>query len=539
MGITALSLTNAAVLRPQDGLAPGLTEALDRLRVGVTLFDADERLVYANAHYNYLFRSFPPVPNLIGVNYDSLIRLEIAGGEIAKTQAADDRAFVSARRQQLQDGDFHPFDLYLADGRILELKARRTPAAGWIVLWNDATYTRKLLMRLEDTIELSADAFAFWDHDDRLTLCNTAFAELHGFVTPESAKGNRFAELIEYALKHGKFAVESLNYAAWIERRMDAHQSSAGALTLSTTSGVSYLVRERATRDGGAVTVLTDVSERRRAEAALVEQTRALQRTKRALQKTKTEAKRRATYLADLTRRLDAAEAEVDTAKSTLLRTMSHELKTPLNAIIGFADLLMASPERFGPEQIAEYAGLIHTAGGNLLRLLNQIMDLTKIAAGRYPLNRTPVALSAMLHDVRALFSNMAAAKALSFEGPYCDPDIRADADEGALMMMLSHLLENAVNYTQCGGSISLAVTREDMFVHINVIDNGPGVAQEDLLRILEPFEQLGRGPADNKSGTGLGLPLVKALAELHGGGFAVASTLGEGFTATIELPAA
>jgi signal transduction histidine kinase len=283
--------------------------------------------------------------------------------------------------------------------------------------------------------------------------------------------------------------------------------------------------------------VFTDVTERSRIESALAEQTRALQRTRRALQKTKTEVRRRSSYLADLTRQLDAAEAEADTAKTTLLRTMSHELKTPLNAIIGFSDLLGALPNRFNAEQVSEYAGLIHTAGGNLLRLINQILDLTKISAGRFPLHKNVVPISGALYSAVDAIGARAAAKRIAISIEDCGTDLFVDADETALGTMIANLAENAIAFTQAGGEVAICAKRDEDYVCITFIDNGPGVAPEDLARILAPFEQAGRSTSDHSHGAGLGLPLVKSLAELHGGSLAVANGAAGGFVATLELP--
>jgi len=531
-----LGLVQAAARLPEADLGTSVLDALDRLRVAITMFDADERLSYSNTHYNYLFRSLPPFESLIGATYESIVRLELSGGEITESVAANAEAFVAERRRQLLEGDFRPLDIPLADGRIIELKSRPTGEGGRILLWSDATYSRRLLTRLEDTIEMTVDAFAYWSERDRLTMCNTSFAEVHGLASPDAACGLSFAELMDHAVDRDKFVLDGPR-TLWLERRLDAHRAPVGALTVSTTAGDSFLVRERATRGGGSVTVLTDVSEHHRAESALAEQTRALERTKRALQKSKSVAKRRASYLADLTRRLDAAETEADTAKATLLRTMSHELKTPLNAVIGFADLLRSSPDRFGPEEVGEYAGLIHIAGNNLLRLINQILDLTKIAAGRYPFHREPVAVGAVL--ARALESNVgrAEAKSLNVDSSRCASELLVDADESALTAMLGQLIENAVNYTQAGGSVVLSAVREEGCVRIAVEDNGPGVAEADLERILEPFEQVGRGTSDHSAGAGLGLPIVKGLVELHEGTLTLQSALGKGFKATLEFP--
>jgi len=533
-----MGIAQKAAYPVDAGIEPDVLAALDALRSAVTMFDSNERLIYVNQHFNHLFRGLPPREALVGLTYEELIRLELAGGELADAEAAGGvEAFVASRRAQLREGIYAPRDIRLADGRIVEIKSRRTPDGGWIALWSDATAARHLLSRFEDTVELSADAFAFWDARDRLIHCNDGFAQLHGQAAA-ALRGLSFEALLRASLERGRFKIDG-DRQSWIGRRLDAHRAQAGALTIVAASGSAYLVRDRATRDGGRATVFTDVTDHHRVEAALGEQTRALERTQRALEKTQGVAKRQSDYLADLTRKLDAAENEADTAKTALLRTMSHELKTPLNAIIGFSDLLRSAPDRFQPEQVGEYAGLIHLAGGNLLRLINQILDLTKIAAGRFELKRAPVPAGAMMWAATDACSARAQAKSIAVEIGECEQDLLVLADESALTSMIACLIENAVAFTQSGGQVRLGAQRGDGAVRIVVADNGPGVAEKDLARILEPFEQAGRGTADHAHGAGLGLPLVKALAELHGGALTLASRPGHGFTATLELPAA
>jgi two-component system cell cycle sensor histidine kinase PleC len=533
-----ISLSAVAVLAAEEladtGPSPELLEALDALRVAITLFDSHERLTWCNQHFNYLFRSMPPREELQGLTYAELIRLEVTGGEIAPLDG-DVESFVARRRTQLREGEYAPRDIHLADGRIVEIKARRTKTGNWIALWNDVTQARHTFMRLEDLVELSADAFAFWDRNDRLLLCNAAYTDIHGHPGVEFVQHAPFEEMIRSAVQRERFIIDG-DPNAWIERRLDAHRSPAGALTVVVPSGDAYLVRDRATRDGGRATVFTDVTERHRAEAALSEQTEALERTKRALAKSQVQAQRQQTYLADLTRRLDEAAAEADTAKTALLRTMSHELKTPLNAIIGFADLLQLVPEQFSKEQVTEYAGLIHGAGKNLLKLINQILDLTKLAARRFPLNPATVSVGGAIWMALDTVRTKAEQKSISLD-VVCEPELIITADENALGNMIAQLVDNAVNFTHPGGDVRVSAAREGARVRIAVADNGPGVAPEDMQRILEPFEQAARGTHDHTQGAGLGLPLAKALAELHGGSLSIASTVGDGFTATVELP--
>ncbi len=508
--------------------AAALLPALDCLRIAITMYDANERLTYANQHFDYLFHGLPKRDALLGRTYGEIARLEADEVASAALNGGVD-AFVARRRAQLTEGDFRPFDLPLADGRVLEIKSRRAPGGGWIVLWSDVTGARHALGRLETAIELSADAFAFFDARDRLVVCNQDYAGLHGRKL-EAMRGADFRELLGAAVEAGRVRIDG-DADAWIERRLDLHQSAAGAMTLEMKSGAAYLVRDRRTRDGH-VTVLTDITDERRVEASL-------EKTRAELASSRDAAATQATYLADLTQRLDAAAASADTTKKTLLRTMSHELKTPLNAIIGFSDLLGQMAERFGPGQVREYAGLIHAGGHNLLRLINQILDLTKIAAAKFELRLARMDVSGALWIAKDQFAERAAAKNITIDADGCPVGLIAEVDENAFGQMMTQLIDNAVTYTPDGGTVTLSAKAQDGRIALVVADNGLGVTAENLARILEPFEQVGRTTTDHSHGAGLGLTLAKAFAELHGGTLALASAAGKGFTATVELPAA
>lgn len=510
--------------------SPAVLDALDCLRVAITMYDARGRLTYANQHFDYLFRGLPGREALMGVSYGEIVRLEIAHGEIGHEMLVrGEDAFVAERCRQLTSGDFRPLDIMLSDGRIVEIKARRAPDGGSIVLWADVTTARNAFGRLEDAIELSADAFAFFDKNDRMVVCNKEFAALYGRGMAQ-LKGVTFRDMLSDAVTRERVKIEG-DKTQWIERRMDLHNAPAGAMTLETPSGAAYLVRDRRTRDG-RVTVLTDVTDERRAERALAEQTRTLE-------KTRAELAQSATYLAALTQRLDVASASADTTKRTLLRTMSHELKTPLNAIIGFSDLLNQMAERFSPEQVKEYATLIHAGGQNLLKLINQILDLTKLAAGKFEPQPVRMDVSGALWVAKDQFADRAAAKGVEIDAEGCPMGLAADIDEAAFGQMLTQLMTNALTFTPAGGRVTLSAWARDGRVSLCVADNGPGVPPEDLARILQPFEQGGRSTTDHEHGAGLGLTLTKAFAEVHGGALKLASEPGKGFTAVIELPEA
>jgi cell cycle sensor histidine kinase DivJ len=201
--------------------------------------------------------------------------------------------------------------------------------------------------------------------------------------------------------------------------------------------------------------------------------------------------------------------------------------------------LLAQMSERFGPDQVKEYAGLIHAGGRNLLRLINQILDLTKIAGGKFELQRKRLDASGAMWLAREAFAERAEAKGVKLDAEDCPTGLLVDADEAAFEQMIHQLVDNAIAFTPAGGTVRLGAECVNRRVNLKVVDNGPGVEAEDLERILEPFEHAGRGGADHTGGAGLGLTLVKAFAELHGGCLRLASEPGRGFAATIELPEA
>ena len=521
-GVTAVEWAETIEEQSPDALL----ETLHCLRVAITIFDADSRLIFASDHLNHIFRKLPPAKSLIGKFYEELVTLELP--EIAPAALAAGRdTFIAARLSQLGPRAWEPRDIPLADGRIIEIKARRAPNGNAILLWADVTAARHQVTRLGEAITLSADAFAFFDAQDRFLTGNAQYAQMAGLSLVELS-GRSFEKIITDAAHSGRIALD-VTPEEWIQRRLRSHHASSSADTIQTTRGAAYLVRDHATPDGGRAVVFTDITEKTRAENALVQ-------AQSALETSRNEARRQNNYLADLAKQLDSVTQQADNAKTMLLRTMSHELKTPLNAILGFSDLIGALSENLTPAQVREYAGLIHQGGRNLLKMVNQIMDLTKISAGRYDLRKAAVDAGSALWQARDGFTARAQAKSIVIKADDCPPGLMVEADENVLGSMINGLIDNAVSFTQEGGVVALSVSRRGDVIALTVTDNGPGVAQADLKRILEPFEHAGRAQ-DHASGAGLGLTLVNAFAELHSGVLELASESGKGFRATLLMP--
>jgi PAS domain S-box-containing protein len=244
-----------------------------------------------------------------------------------------------------------------------------------------------------------------------------------------------------------------------------------------------------------------------------------------------------AARLHDALMQMAARLQEASTAKSRFLASMSHELRTPLNAIIGFSELLTdARDGQFDDAARRRFVIQILTSGKQLLSLINDILDLSKVEAGQVELKRSSfdlrVLASGAVESVRPLLSRKE--QDLVFESPDA---IAAFADEGKVNQMLLNLLSNAIKFTPQGGRITVSLTRNQGGVEASVADTGIGIARKDMPRLFTEFEQIDNGPARQQQGTGLGLALTKQLVELHGGTIGVESEPGRGSRFYFTLP--
>ena len=221
--------------------------------------------------------------------------------------------------------------------------------------------------------------------------------------------------------------------------------------------------------------------------------------------------------------------------KARFLANMSHELRTPLNAIMGFSDIMRS--RMFGPlpDKYAEYGALIHESGAHLLDLINDVLDMSKIEAARYQLTRELFdgreAVSAALRLMRV----QADGAGIQLRGVLPPHPLILDADRRALKQIVLNLVSNALKFTPKGGSVTVTVHGYDGVFELVVADTGVGISKTDLEKLGRPYEQAEAGR--KVQGTGLGLSLVRAFAELHDGEMALESTMGEGATVTVRLP--
>jgi len=378
--------------------------------------------------------------------------------------------------------------------------------------------------RLRDAIESVSEAFVLWDRHGRLLMCNQNYRETFSLQAKLLKPGatreevNRFAELA-------------------IKRQVAAPQNTKGLREAELSNGRWIQISERRTAEGGLVMTAADIT-------AVKTQEEARRLNEEQLQKAEVRHERSQEQLSELARKYEAEKIRAEAAnraKSEFLANMSHELRTPLNAINGFSEIMVG--EMFGPvgdARYREYAKDILSSGQHLLALINDILDMSKIEAGKMSLRFEPLALEDVVADAVRLVRNRADSVGLTLEVDFpVLPEV--EADYRALKQVLLNLLSNAVKFTPRGGRVTVsAEPRADALgerVRIAVRDTGIGIAAEDLDRLAMPFEQIENQHSKTQQGTGLGLALTKSLVELHGGALDIQSAPGQGTTVSFSIP--
>ncbi|HTO61818.1 MAG TPA: ATP-binding protein [Bradyrhizobium sp.] len=386
-------------------------------------------------------------------------------------------------------------------------------------------------LRLRDAIETIPEAFVLWDASDRLVLCNSHFQRLHKLPDSAVIPGTSYETVIE------------VGRMPEVRTRLnDTGTQAPGARTFEAQldDGSWLHISERRTKDGGYVSVGTDITRIKEHEQKLVENDLRQRANVADLQRSQAELERQAGELADLaekySREKNRAE-EANQTKSKFLANMSHELRTPLNAIIGFSEIMGSGMfGALGSEKYQEYCHDILTSGHYLLEVINDILDMSKIEAGRMKLDLEPLDLSTTLAESLRVVSGRAHDKRLALDADI-EKNIALVADRRATKQILVNLLSNAVKFTPEGGKIAVrSLLLEDRIV-LMIADTGIGIPPQSLARLGRPFEQVESQLSKTYHGSGLGLAIARSLAHLHGGSMRLRSKLGTGTVVRVTLP--
>jgi two-component system cell cycle sensor histidine kinase PleC len=329
------------------------------------------------------------------------------------------------------------------------------------------------------------------------------------------------------------------------EVRTRLHETGAqapGARTFEAQldDGSWLHISERRTKDGGYVSVGTDITRIKEHEQKLVDNDLRLRATVIDLKRSQTALERQAVELADLAEKYSEEKTRAEEAnqtKSKFLANMSHELRTPLNAIIGFSEIMESGMfGTLGSEKYQEYCHDILTSGHYLLEVINDILDMSKIEAGRMKLDMEPLDLSKTLAESLRVVSGRADDKNLML-----DADIEGTtsvvADRRAIKQIIVNLLSNAVKFTPDGGKVIVRSRVLSDSIMLMIADTGIGIAPQSLARLGRPFEQVESQLTKTYHGSGLGLAIARSLTNLHGGSMRLRSKLGTGTVVCVVLP--
>ena len=388
-------------------------------------------------------------------------------------------------------------------------------------------------LRLKDAIENISEAFVLWDTENRLVLCNSKYQQFHSLPASSCVPGTPYAVVTQSA--------KEPIVRQYVPTAGGDH-AEGKSLEVQLGDGRWLQINERRTKDGGFVSVGTDITALKKQEERLLLSERTLMMTVRDLQKERLMADQQSQRLADLADKYAREKTRAETAnrsKSEFLANMSHELRTPLNAIIGFSEVMQE--EMFGPlgsGKYTEYSHDIHKSGQFLLDVINDILDMSKIEAGRMELELTKLSLPSIIQDIMRFVGPRAA------EGKV---DVILDlpktcnitADRRALKQVFINLMSNAVKFTPEGGQVRVAMTSSKEGAKVVISDTGIGIPHNDIEKLGRPFEQVENQFTKSKGGSGLGLAISKSLVDLHNGSLTIASTVGAGTTVTVELRSA
>jgi two-component system cell cycle sensor histidine kinase PleC len=439
----------------------------------------------------------------------------------------------------------HEFRMLHANGRWVWLRARcemvrqpNEPGLHLIGIAVDITEQKTLVektaaadLRLRDAIETIPEAFVLWDADNRLVLCNSNFQELHNLAEPAIVAGTSYEDVVAAGRKH---IIRT--------KVMSEGPTIPGARTFEAQldDGHWLHISERRTKDGGYVSVGTDITPLKQHEKKLMDSEQRLMATIADLRNSQHKLETQTRQLGEMAQKYadekNRAE-EANQTKSKFLANMSHELRTPLNAVIGFSEIMESGMfGALGADKYYEYCRDIRESGQYLLEVINDILDMSKIEAGRIKLDLEDVELDPILSDAMRVVTARAQDKRLKVTASIAE-GIHFKADRRAVKQIALNLLSNAVKFTPADGEIAVRGRVSRDAVSITIQDSGIGIPRDALLKLGRPFEQVESQLTKTHHGSGLGLAIAKSLVELHGGAMRIFSRYGAGTIVAVRLP--
>lgn len=383
---------------------------------------------------------------------------------------------------------------------------------------------------IKEAIENISESFALWDKQSRLVICNKKYREYTGvsetIIQPGASRN----------------VIEAKAEPPAMEKILSKDDKGNCSIERQLANGKWLKINDRYTRDGGCISIGIDISEIKESQRKLQENEKQLRSTINQMKRTRASEILRTKEVSELNTKLQKEKENAESAnaaKSKFLANMSHELRTPLNAILGFSELMQQ--ETYGPlgsERYKEYVKDIHNSGNLLLNLINDILDMSKIEAGRFHLMKEMLELKPILQESLRPFTPIALEKNIKIEME-TEEGLNIYADKRSLQQIFLNLLSNALKFTPKNGSIQITAKKAEKNIILTFKDNGIGIPQSAIDKIGHPFEQVENQFTKTQTGSGLGLAISRSLVVLHEGELHIDSQENKGTTITVSLPIA
>ena len=486
-------------------------DAIETISEGFAMYDPSDRFVLCNSRYREFYAHIADllVP---GARFEDILRTGAARGQYPEAEGREEEWIAERMQQHRMLGE--PIERHLPDGRWVKIAETRSRDGSTVGIRADITalktremQLRKSEERLRMIVDSLQEGFVLFDSEDRIVMWNEKWFELHSGLHDIIDVGVTFTELVTTGVARKLYPESYGREEEYIAQRIARHQNPGNPILRKLHDQRWYIIKEIRTDEGGTFAINFDVTELKKAQSAAEDARREAERANR--------------------------------AKSEFLAGMSHELRTPLNAVLGFSEILADEAfGRIGNPKYRDYAQFINDSGQHLLALINDLLDLAKVEAGKHEMEEEAVRLVEVIRDCIRLIDEQAR-----------DGDVTVDlqvpgdvpalwGDKRKLKQIVLNLLANAVKFTPAGGSVTIAVAQgADGGLCMELADTGIGIAASDISKALSPFGQIDNRLTSKVAGTGLGLPLTKSFVELHGGTFELESEPGKGTKATVRFP--
>ena len=486
-----------------------LVDAIESIPDSVVMLDAQDRFVLCNSQYRELYR---PIAHVFvpGMPFKEICRTAAQSGMIPAAAGRIEAWLEERMARHRTTGSWT--EERRGKGRWYQLTERPTAEGGTIIVQVDVTDLKRREQELAEKSQLLQATFdnmeqglLMLDRELRVKAWNDRFLAMHGVPEGAITAGLPLEGLLRLFARLGEYPGRDIGEII-AERVEQVRTLTPKVMEWHRPTGTVIEQRRVRLPDGGILVTYTDITERKRVEA-------------------------------DLRRAKDEAEL-ASRSKTEFLANMSHELRTPLNAIIGFSDVLAGQIfGALGDRRYADYARDIRDSGLHLLNLINDVLDVSKVEFGKVELAEEEIELAPAVDSCIRLMRERAHVAEVKLETDLASELPALRADRRRLKQILLNLLSNAVKFTPPGGCVTVGAEVEDGWLRLSVRDTGIGIAPKDLETALRPFGQIDSRLARKYQGTGLGLPLTKAMAELHGGRLLLESAPGQGTTALVLLP--